>query len=569
MFTRVERVLRAATHTTEPPAVAKLCRDRGFLKRSSDDAAAAVDAPASHNMYGNMHFMGVMHVPAGQPTRELAKAYVTDFIAGHYSAMTENKPDGAARFYIDYDLEFYEWPSEAKWRIMEALEKAALLKFYPAHKLDDAMFTSTVTSSGVTNVLAADGRAAFKVGIHVYYPNLYVTVEQALFLSTAILVALKQRFPDEPPGYWEKKLDQAVYGEGRGLRWVYQFKHCACACGAASKTKRKSSSAKADAAPRCTACAGCGYVPDVSSSMHAPLYRVTGFGNRTFFDAAVRHTPTVELMLECSLRAYERATPTDGFVRYATAAPIPLLLAAKTKRSPAGTTVACTGDALFNKWNKDADTEAFSDTSVEAQIIQAAIRGKDTHWANVRVKALFKRRSKVRSAYFKVQVQGEGSGYCLNYRQSHRSATVYFIVRSRGLIQKCTCRCVDVRVSGKPCSAFESTEFALTEDECALLFGNGAAGAGSFMVPVPAAVARAFVTPSVADDARTLPSALTPTTRFITSGTDVTANDSALTADASAGLAFGVGLTSLAPRMFGNPLERARILTLKRHHSKI
>ena len=563
VFTRAERVLRSTSSSAEPPAIAKLCRDRNYLRRVADDAGSA-PVPASHNMYGNMHFMGVMHVPAGEPTRELAAAYITDFYAGRYSAITENKPAGAVRFYIDYDWETPTWPSEAQWRTVEAIEKAALLKFYPAGKLDDAMFASIVTSSGVANV-NADGRSAFKVGLHVYYPNLYVTIEQALFLSTAILVTLKQRFPEEAG--WDKKLDQAVYDEGRGLRWVYQFKHGACACGAASKPKRRGPAPKTDV-PRCALCAGCGYVPDVSSSMHAPLYRVNGYGTRTFFDAAVRHTPTVELMLEFSLRAYERATPTDGFVRYATAAPIPVLLLQKAKRGAAaargpGVSVTCTGDALFNKWTKDSDSEELALSSMEARVIQAALRAKDSHRSALRVKALFKRKS-ARSSYFKVQVQGEGSGYCLNYRQSHRSATVYFIVRPRGFIQKCTCRCVDLRTSGKPCSVFESTEFGLSENETAALFGTS--GPSSFMVPVSGAVARAFAATPELDASRALPVELISVPRFIANAGagGAQATNSALTADASAGLAFGLGLTNVAPSIFGNPMDRGKMLTLKR-----
>ena len=607
VFARVGRLLRPAAGpaASEPPAIAKLCKERGYLKRSAD--ADAPREPASHNMYGNLHFMGVMHVPPGVPTRELAGAVCADFFAGRFGAMTENKPEGAWPFYIDWDLEFEGWPSETQWRVTEAIEKAAIVKFYPGAKLDDAQFTSTVTTSGVTNTTASNGRTIFKVGMHAYYPQLFVNQEQALFLSTAIIVALKQRFPDEPLGTWERRLDQAVYGDGRGLRWVYQFKHGPCACGATNKPKRAGRATAADGtdpsaaaaampkqhAPRCAQCAGCGYVPDVSSSMHAPLYRVTGFGNRTFFDAATRHTPTVELLLECSLRAYARAQPTPGFVRYATAAPIPLLLL-KTKRgaggsssgaAAAGVTVACTGDTLFNRWDKATDAEALPLTSTEARVIQACLRAKDVNWTGLRVKALFKQRS-ARSSYFKVRVQGEGSGYCLNYRQSHRSAAVYFIVRSRGVVQKCTCRCMDVRSSGKPCGAFESTEFALTEDEAAALFGNGnlssgafagSSGAaasmhGAFMVPVSGAVARAFAASStgggsagiVTDEA--LPAALAPIARFVSNtGAGVPDADSALTAGASAGLAFGMKLTTLAPRIFGNPMARSKMVTtLKR-----
>ena len=323
----------------------------------------------------------------------------------------------------------------------------------------------------------------------------------------------------------------------------------------------------------------------MSSSMHAPLYRVSGYGERSFFSAATRHTPTVALMLECSLRAFETAQPTPGFVRYATAPPIPALLQYKLTRSAAAaaargapntnmTYAACSGDALLKTWTKDANNESLPLSSVEARLLQACIRAKDANWVAVRVKAVFKRRAKARQTlYYRVLVEGEGSGYCLNYRRSHRSASAYFLVRARGVVQLCTCKCVDVRSSGKSCSAFESTEFALSENEHAVLFGGGGSGSGvaaaaagfgglhaAYLVPVSGAVAKPFLdmAPAPAPD---MPPELTVQSRFVSNGTSV---DSALTADASAGLAFGLNLTTAAPGIFGSPTMRKRVVSLKR-----
>jgi len=380
-------------------AVKHVCTTNSWLigKRPGD-----ADKRVSHLSY----LGGKLAVPM-EHNRLFLKAYLTDFLNGWFGAYTENPGEGCMPMYFDYDLWSKTFPTEAFWTRMETLEKMELRRFFPTLTKDDPAFQSTITTSGVIDVDNADGSRWFKCGIHVYYPKLYVTVDMALYICTAVLAAAEKEWPSSDM-MWDKQIDRAVYGPTRGLRMVYMFKAkpCPkCCVPSSGPTRAPAVSAMTEKMvfrDRCDVCEGAKKVPDTSASMYAPLYRVDGNLRRTAITPACRSNPTLELMLECSLRSVYSPDPTDGFYIYSGAIPIPVLRAATTKSLGA---ITCSGEAQMASSLKKAQ-EVITRDNARWGLLLTAIRRLDPMYEAVDIKSAFKQKGrgsvtyKVRSFVF-------------------------------------------------------------------------------------------------------------------------------------------------------------------------
>lgn len=60
------------------------------------------------------------------------------------------------------------------------------------------------------------------------------------------------------------------------------------------------------------------------------------------------------------------------------------------------------------------------------------------------------------SKYNDYYILFSNSSYCMNIKESHKNAKVYFILKSKKLYQKCFCKCNIIRPSGEMCKDFKS-----------------------------------------------------------------------------------------------------------------
>jgi hypothetical protein len=503
------------------PATLQFCKSLGFVagaKRGTGDAAPVASTPAapklySHYSYKNLWGMGKLTVPK-EHTRAFLKAYLADFSNGWFGAFTENPGEGCMPMYFDYDLWSRTYPTEDFWAAMEALEKAEIRRFFPGRPASDPVFTSTIATSGVMDVIREDGTKWFKCGIHIYYRRLHVNLEMALYLSTAVIAAAEKAWPASDMT-WDKQIDRGVYGAARGLRMVYMFKakDCPrCAVGELAEDRRRK--VRGD---RCDMCEGARVVSDTSASMYAPLYRCDGTGRRTIIGPLARGRPTLDLMLECCIREAHIPEPSEGFVVYAGAVPIPHLKIPGRGADPKGI-LTCSGDSQLAKSTKAAHELVLRGTP-RWETLKSVIRRLAPIYATLDVKAIHRNRD----TSYKVFITGQGSGHCQNYGKSHRSAVIYFVVTKAGVSQRCWCSCdtVEDRAAGVRCRDYRSVPVPLRVDELGTLFDSTATAWGmsalaltSGVTPSMAALASVFngVTPLPANPLRTDADAFTPTT---------------------------------------------------------
>jgi hypothetical protein len=360
------------------------------------------------------------------------------------------------RFYLDLDLKSPGPFEETLMQQFEAMMLPEIRRFYPSDA-PEALFEALVLSSGVREVDLPKGEGrGFKAGVHYVFQNLYVTVEQALHISSALIAGAERALP-APEGVWRDRIDQAVYGETRGLRWAWQFKSSPCL----SCSKETSSGTRVINARGCAFCSR-GQVPNILESMYSPVYFLGGDSSRRL--AGRRFDPTVDLLLAASIRAMDVAQPTDGFLLYPGAPARPELRAVKRTVGSAVYSATLDGDAETKRASAKGNVVAAD--SLQGRALLAAIRRSNPKYRDLAILSITQFES---GRGFKVFVKGFGSKYCQNVRRDHTNSAVRFIVSMKGVHQECFSKKPSDKVF---CGAYKSPLTPLTEEEQRLLFGG-------------------------------------------------------------------------------------------------
>lgn len=254
-----------------------------------------------------------------------------------------------------------------------------------------------------------------KSGFHLIWPYLLVDQAQALHLREGCVVAAKRRFGERPsPGNtFNDVVDETVLRKN-GLRMVGSDK--VGKCGACNS--------------RPAACGVC---------MGSKKIRE----NRVYSPVAVlneRHQPDPRLLAQvvneedywlrvqlCTVRSLARK-PTAGFVVPAVAA-IPTL--EDTKHGEPRRARAATRRVL-----SQGDSEEVSSTKLCDMVLNDVLRPAAVEWKYIELHKLFLLK---RSHKYLVKVKGMGANFCKNVQRQHGSSTIYFMIDSLGLRQRCFC----------------------------------------------------------------------------------------------------------------------------------
>lgn len=441
----------AATLASRSPAVVDYAKSNFFV-----DKKAAGAKPPSHFMYGGMYGLGKLFVPQDR-TEALADAIVKDFVVGTYSALTENKPLGAPmRLYIDFDFSFASLDDrEAMWKDVEVIMQEEVSKFFPDVDPTDGMFDAVILASGAKRI-----GEFYKAGIHVVYQNLFVDVNMALYITSALICRLEdEHLYGDPVGAWAKRIDQCVYADEppRGLRWAWQFKTKPCEnCGDAVDAARRG----------CSMC-WCGVAIDKTASMYAPVYFLRRGTDcvRDIVSGCTRERPSVEMLMAASIRAVERSEPSAGFVLYPGHPPLPKL-SVKRNAEGGGKQVS------LSLMGATPAGEQLLMTDPRFGAVADAIQAVHPMYASISIQKVVQK-----AKGYAVAVQGKGSCYCMNYGKDHNKQRVKFFITASGVTQYCHCRCDVVRPSGKMCKDYASDRFPLSRAVLGLLFPDAVAKA--------------------------------------------------------------------------------------------
>lgn len=346
-------------------------------------------------------------------------------------------------FRMHFDLDIVQQNAATKSEILEWTKvfTTACQTYYPSVTQPDNTFVCYISKAATTKRVKGWEREAIdsiKTGVHLIWPNLLVDQIQALYLREACIAAAKLQWGERiaPANPWADMIDESVLLKN-GLRMVGSDKSQACKlCNGDKKLMAI-----------CTISA-CKYGRVRENRPYLP-YRVL---NERLEEDSVRLSEVVDE--EDCLKRVELfttrslvTTATSGFVVPEIAAipsslPRPRkvqnreLLTSDDRENPrerAATLRALSGSTTVSISPSDTLFKLVGDF-FKSQTFERSFGG--VQWAHLELKKLFVFPGTSR---YLVKVGGLGSHFCLNVGRQHASSTIYFVIDSFGMRQRCFC----------------------------------------------------------------------------------------------------------------------------------
>ncbi len=302
-----------------------------------------------------------------------------------------------------------------------------------------------------------EGESYIKMGTHLHAPNVTVTSHESRLIREAVLSLMKEAGLGTGilMNTLEDVYDEAVYIKA-GLRPVFAPKFTKC------------KNAKRGTTCHCGSCDGAagGFY---EKPPHQLLFCIDGMGDR---DEAM------EISLESNKTKLIEMTEIRSDATEVS--PAFFLPAGYPKYGINSVKKSCgkAGETKF-RFREDVSlmrgTKVFMDVETDRrmEIISALVRGFSTSglYSRVEISRVF---SDAHTNFFVVGVDGFGSHYCSNLKapkREHNKNTVYFVISSSGVVQKCHCKCKTVanRANG-PCNDYVSPRVPLSRKQRLVLF---------------------------------------------------------------------------------------------------
>ena len=303
-----------------------------------------------------------------------------------------------------------------------------------------SVLTAIVCTTNYKFIKPKDGKPEMvKTGVHILWPNLYVTRDDALEIRESIIVALEKDFGKRvhPLNPWNDVVDSSVYGSGNsgtkgsGLRMVGSRKTDICDnC----KGRKKIKSA-AGLENQCSKCIGNGRLD--TGRPYFPLCVLRSDGTRDHLQEERYRRDMQALIFDTKVRTRFNERP--DYPRYAIPDHAPRRLAVGSTKGGR----VCAADKEASKGIKkptDASlkksvTLELHNSTKEWDAILAVITGisggiyKDVILSKVTMNSS-------RSQYV-VHVSGDMCRYCHNVKREHVSNRIFFVIDASGIAQHC------------------------------------------------------------------------------------------------------------------------------------
>lgn len=483
-------------HDTQKPLFQWVKTIRAFRNQHTEDAVDdSTSVSASHNIM-NAFKGGLLYVSVDD-AKDFLDRYTDDVQNGivHYLSENRNK---VFRMYCDVDIKRNVGGPITDSEILEYSKVISdtVRKFYPVDTRHD-VFDIIVLRNGtkeIYNKTANDhdahhddhnhegdtesaeaseaaecanhdasimvtefgevGTVQWKTGVHLVWPRLEVTQMIALTMREAILGRLHNEFGSltEIQNSWSDIIDECVYTTN-GLRMPYSNKCEIC----------PECRSKKDRIDNCNTCID-GMNGRIDSGRPYKPWALLSNGKpnaaefKRFVDNPYRAMALMSIRVDSEM-------PTPGWVPYEGAPRIPITLPPEKQIlmiDPAS-------KKMVREFAEDAKAVSrihsridipFGDPMYNAMEWFLHKHTSVKQWEGIQVHRIF---TNPKNAWYQVQVRGDGSSYCLNYRRDHRSNRIYFMVKPEGVYQKCYCRCDTTkdRLNGK-CADYMSKVYPMT-----------------------------------------------------------------------------------------------------------
>ncbi|CAK0849472.1 unnamed protein product [Prorocentrum cordatum] len=361
-------------------------------------------------------------------------------------------------FKMHFDLDFTALHEDATAEAAAAIICSAVSSFIAKDDHADLGRTCWCIACGILD----DAGARRAPGLHLVWPWLKVSTEQALWIRASALSMLRQGATCEQD--WDKVLDIAVLTTN-GLRMVGSDKCRDCRVCANGREARLF----------CGDCNRTGKIAD--NKIYWPWRAIPSHETEVLLRDLRENAAYVAHM--CSIRVPSDQAVSCPAFRIPVGAPPPSLRK-KLGRSQAASAEGrdhALQDATTQLGRAPGKREPL-DLSEELKCaLQECIATVDPSYANLEVRSADRRTNAERgrvTGCLLVKVSGFGCRFCLNKSAEHRQITVYFLVSTRGITQRCFSRKPVVHACGL-CEKFSSPPAPLTRRLSTALIGAGCA----------------------------------------------------------------------------------------------
>jgi RNA polymerase-binding transcription factor DksA len=294
-----------------------------------------------------------------------------------------------------------------------------------------------------------------KSGFHFMWPHLLVNQHQSLYLREGCIYAAKLKFGERvaPANPYADAIDETVLRKN-GLRIVGSDKleQCSLCGGGAQRSSGK-----------CDLCAGARKVPE--NRVYMPVFVINAAQqlDAHLLARVLNQDDYFDRVNLCTVRSCV-GVKTAGFaVPEFAAIPAPLPSDSKAVRAPvtsedreSARSKSMTARALTAGDSEEIDPGSQLFSMVNEFIHDTQRMGGD-QWEFVVLKKLFLLKTYNR---YLAKVSGGGAHFCTNVGRQHNSSSIYFIINSNGLTQRCFSK--KQAVGGKvPCQQYVSPIIAL------------------------------------------------------------------------------------------------------------
>lgn len=323
--------------------------------------------------------------------------------------LCEKRPQPISPFYIDLDYTACDALSvDDSLRITVKIQAALRLCY---ESIDAPLWRSiglaAILVCPEASLVVVQKRQFLKTGVHIVFPNLFVSEEQCSSLAQYCIQYLMVQLPQTSSMLpWASIIDLAVYGNGKGLRMLGASKCTRCACSKKPQADRR----------LCLDCGGQSVIVTGQGRIYQPAWVIEGGDTIPALNTPRFKTDSVYALSISSILC-EQTRPVAGFA-------LPTDFVPLLKRN-----VAALGRFLANE---------IPPSDIRVSILQKLVQGLRREWASI---AFFKVTSSGdKYSSYTCKAFGPGSKFCQNVMREHKTSSIYFTVSKRAIVQRCYCR---------------------------------------------------------------------------------------------------------------------------------
>jgi len=374
---------------------------------------------------------GILKVPDHR-NREFLARYAADVSAGEKLYLSEQRTSPYFKFFFELDYKRkvdsgIVADSLAQNFIFMVLEYCKsiqdMTRRYFASRLAPDLFDMILVKRE-PDVQRTDSNSWWSFGVHGYFPNLVVDQKEARLIRAGVIAHWLSQYGnlETVQNDWHLIYDGAVYLQN-GLRMVGSRKMVPCP------------NCKGKPVPMCRVCRN---NRKIDTDRRYTLWHVFPSHLKTKLQNDLR-----ALIEKTSIRCCSQESLTPGF------------------QVPAGSPQILDSAEDAIAFRNIRNKHDFRLDSEQEATLGAFLR----QMVHPRYKALVIKGvlTDSRKSSFLIEVDGEGSCYCMNRDGEHRTNHVYFLLTEQAVYQKCFCRCETVvgRKYGK-CKDFTSQAYPTT-----------------------------------------------------------------------------------------------------------